>query len=119
MVDSLLRSLPSVQGQIDTSYYNCYSLSDIQSQTEGTTLVYYIGNKNFQKYLENSYGNIQVQAISLSGTVTVTPLTILDPTWVAAFGDPYQDSQIAVNKEFSFNEDFNCLNPSTLVSGYG
>ena len=91
IVESLMRALPTVQGQIDQSYYSCESIEDFSSQTENTALVYYIGNKSFKRYLENSYRGLaeEIKLGSLSGTVAVTPVTILDSSWIAAFGGPY------------------------------
>lgn len=43
----------------------------------------------------------------------------MDSAWQAAFGLPYDIISYASALDFSFPNDFNCLSPSTLMSGFG
>lgn len=51
--------------------------------------------------------------------ITISPISILDSLWRNNFGNPYEADSFATTREFAFNEDFNCLNPSSLETGSG
>lgn len=55
----------------------------------------------------------------LPKSIRLQPINILDSSWQAAYGLPYDTVSFATSKDFSFDADFNCLNPSLLQSGYG
>ena len=73
-----------------------------------------MNGKSFNNYLQNSY-NVKVGATGfLTEEIILTPSNIFQSEWVKAFGETYEEKTIANSDEFSFREDFNCLNPSTL-----
>jgi hypothetical protein len=43
----------------------------------------------------------------------------MDLSWQASYGYPYSLASYATSTDFSFNNDFNCLTPSSLQSGMG
>lgn len=125
MVVSLEKSLPGIQSFIDDGYYTCMRLRNItiamgDKNGNGTEIVYIVGPTDFSSYIETSYTlKPDWKQINLPQNVTLSPLNIMDPSWQAAFGLPYDLVSYASSIDFSFANDFNCLSPSSLQSGYG
>ena len=121
MVATLSKSLPTIESFIDSNYYQCFKAGNLTTIQNDTMSVYVISLSNFQSYIESSYQlkpdwnrvNIATQQIRL------TPINVMDTAWQAAFGLPYDIISYASSQDFSFPNDFNCLSPSSLVSGYG
>lgn len=85
-------------------------------------VIYYIGSKSFSEYIKESYkvnDSASIIGKSLSSKVGLTPSSILSKSWSAAYGNPYDVSAISQSTDFSFQEDFNCLAPSSLQTGNG
>lgn len=104
---------------MDENYYRCNNASNLSTNQNGSEIIYVVGVPDFQKYIQSSY---QVQPnwskISLpTENIRLNRVSILDPTWQGAFGNPYDSISFINSKDFSFKNDFNCLNPSTLQSG--
>lgn len=121
MVAALSKSIPTIQTFVDDNYYKCYRATSLATQQAGSVTVYVITIPNFQSYIETSY---QIQPdwtrVNLVGQeIRLTPINIMDSAWQAAYGLPYDIVSYASSKDFSFPSDFNCLNPSTLISGMG
>ena len=89
----------------------------MEKYNEKGILVYTIGSKEYSKYIKEAY-NITEKS-EVTETFTITPCTILDHTWSSAYGNPYGVDSFSKSRDFSFNEDFNCLSPSTLESHSG
>lgn len=126
MVASLEKALPGIQSFIDEGYYTCNKLKSITmsigdpSGGNGTELVYIVEPSEFEKYIENSYLlKPDWTKIIFPNNITLSPINIMDPTWQSAFGLPYDLISYASSTDFSFSNDFNCLAPSSLQSGYG
>lgn len=121
MISVLRKSQPNIQEQIDSINYECYKAIVEVSRT-ANILVYYIGKQNFSQYITQSYQLDSASSLissGLSSTVGITPSSILDPSWSSSFGNPYDSSAISQSTDFSFNNDFNCLAPSSLRTGNG
>jgi hypothetical protein len=121
MVGTLGRSVPTIQNYLDNNYYSCYGIESMIVNRTGDSIVYIINLGDFQKYIEASY-LLKPDCVKINlppGTVQLTTLNLLDSTWQAAFGYPYNTLSYATTTDFSFLDDFNCLNPSNLISGFG
>lgn len=57
--------------------------------------------------------------IVIGKIITLNAYNIMDLSWQAAYGYPYSLASYASSTDFSFNNDFNCLTPSSLQSGMG
>ena len=116
----LKTSLPNIQEDIDKIYYSCFSVRNIESEVVQGAVIYLIGGKTFEEYLERAYGTSDVlSSPSLSKEVSLTTFNILSEIWANYYGEPFNPNSIANTTEFIFPDDFNCLNPSTLLSGNG
>ena len=82
-------------------------------------ITYNMNKKSFINYVENAYQSEVKDDRMLNEDIIVTPIYILDRNWKKEFGESYDQETIVHSREFSFNSQFNCLNPSTLVNGYG
>lgn len=83
-------------------------------------MIYIVAANDFQNYIQNAY-QLQFDSgkVKLPTSVKLRPLSLLDSTWESSFGVPYDIISYSSTKDYSFNSDFNCLNPSSLVSGSG
>lgn len=83
--------------------------------------MYIIPVRHIQNYLETSYSlKVDPKFLNIiSNEIRLSPINILDSAWQTSIGQPYDIVQYAGSKDFSFSEDFNCLNPSILTSGVG
>ena len=74
---------------------------------------------NLYNYIKYNYGVEDNQIQNFEGEIILTPSHIFHDSWIASFGDPYSEKVIANANQFSFADEFNCLNPSTLQNGSG
>lgn len=119
MISGLQRSLPTIQTFIDQNYYSCYA-RNLVTNKNGTAVIYIVGAADFQNYIESSYViKPDWTTVSFPREIQLTPINILDSSWQAAYGLPYDIISFASSQDFSFGTDFNCLSPSSLQSGYG
>ena len=122
MISILKKSQPGIQEQIDSLSFDCFQAKDVEVNKTDNVIVYYIGSQNYSEYIRESYkfeGASSFVGSNLSSKVEITPSSILSPSWSSSFGNPYDSSAISQSTDFSFQEDFNCLAPSSLKTGNG
>lgn len=121
MVAGLGSSLPGIQKFIDDNYYRCFRANSLPGSQNGSALVYIVGTADFERYIERAYQlKPDWSKVSfLAPTLKLSPLNILDSMWQSAYGAPYDLVSFAATTDFSFKDDFNCLAPSSLESGFG
>ena len=77
-----------------------------------------MNSNSFKNYIESAY-SITPSTPSLSSYITFKTIDIFDSAWSQAFGLAFDESELAQTHSFSFASDFNCLNPSSVVSNTG
>ena len=122
MISILKKSQPGIQEQIDSLSFDCFQAKDVEVNKTDNVIVYYIGSQSYSEYIRESYkfeGASSFVGSKQSSKVEITPSSILSPSWSSSFGNPYDSSDISQSTDFSFQEDFNCLAPSSLRTGNG
>lgn len=118
MVGTLRNLVPTVEGAIDRHYYNCYGDGNtVKIEQNGSVVVYIVNGDKFGDYLRKLYGQ-SVQVPSIRSDVTFNKVNIFGPEWTGAFGYPFGEAAFGAN-DFSFTGSFNCMNPTSVVTGYG
>lgn len=51
MISGLERSLPTIQTFVDQNYYSCYNANNLQTNKNGTAIIYIVGAIDFQNYI--------------------------------------------------------------------
>ena len=62
---------------------------------------------------------MEIPSKSVVSYVSLKTVSILDKKWSESFGSVFTTAQLAKTSDFSFADDFNCLNPSKLEKGTG
>ncbi len=117
MISTLKGLVPSVEGAIDRHYYSCYGNGAIRAQQSGDVVVYVVSGDKFGDYLRNLYGT-SVRVPSIRSDVSFNKVDIFGREWSGKFGYPFVESAFE-NSDFAFSGSFNCLNPGSLVTGFG
>jgi hypothetical protein len=91
----------------------------VETETIDGNIVYKMSGEGFTSYMEKTYEISDFYVSSPSSSFSLTTYHILSGIWKRTYGEVFDDNSIAHTNEFSFEEDFNCLNPSTLEVGFG
>lgn len=120
MISGLQKTLPTISEFVDNNYYKCFKANNLEVTKQDNTIVYVVGANEFQNYIQNAY---QLQPdwsnIKLPTSIKLRAISLLDSAWQSSYGVPYDTISYSSTKDYSFNSDFNCLNPSSLISGSG
>ena len=117
MVRNLRRSLPNIQEDIDRIYYACFDTLDVETKLSKGVVIYQMNGESFANYMQSAYGVLPPNPYKT--VVNLTTSNILQDIWASTFGAAFNTEVVASSNEFSFPNDFNCLNPSTLELGFG
>lgn len=120
LVKNLQTLLPNITAQVDDVNFKCNQVKTVEPVKTSNVTAYVVVPKDYNVYIQSCY-QIKPDTSNLkTNKVSITPLSILDFNWGNAYGSPYSPASYVQTKDFSFNEDFNCLASSnSLESGYG
>ena len=89
LLESLNRNLPNIKEKINKLYYECYKTQEVEEEQADGVVVYVIGAKNFNSYINNAYGRVET-APSITTQVNLNIISVLDPVWIREFGSAYE-----------------------------
>ena len=55
LISLLSRNLPNIQEDVDSIYYSCFNTTEVESSLTQGTIVYRVGARSLQKYIQNAY----------------------------------------------------------------
>mgnify|MGYP000865136869 FL=1 len=119
MITTLQNNIPTIQEFIDKSIFDCFKAPHLEIIKNGSSVVYVVSASDFQTYIESVYQLSSSLTLKLPSQIKFSQINIMDSQWQSSYGLPYDLLSFANAKDFSFSSDFNCLNPSSLKSGYG